>query len=192
MQACAEHRWGSTDLAGKTVAIQGCGSTGYYLGRELKASGAKLLVADIDEQKAKRMVDEFDAVSIRCDDILKTQADILAPCAFGGILNDETIPNLKVEMVIGSANNQLLESRHGELLQSLRILYAPDYVVNAGGVINGCREVLGWSSADAEQKVDEIYNTMREILTAASEQNIPPYQIANRIAESRLAGARRS
>jgi leucine dehydrogenase len=191
MQACAEHRWGSTDLSGKTVAIQGCGNTGYHLGRELRNAEAKLLVADIDEQKATRMVDEFEAVRLDSGEILSAQADILAPCAFGGILNDKTIPNLRVEIVTGSANNQLEDNRHGEVLQSLNILYAPDYVANAGGVINGCREVLSWTSAEAERKVDEIYNTMREILKAASEQGIPPYQVADRIAESRLSGTRR-
>jgi leucine dehydrogenase len=192
MQACAAHRWGSSELSGKTVAIQGCGNTGYHLGRELAQSGAKLFVADVDEQKVKRMVDEFEAVRLECSEILSAQADILAPCAFGGILNDETIPNLQVEMITGSANNQLLDNRHGEVLQSLNILYAPDYVANAGGVINGCREVLGWSSTEAERKVEEIYNTMLEILTAASEQGIPPYQVADRIAESRLTGTKRT
>ena len=191
LQACAEHRWGSTELSGKSVAIQGCGNTGYYLGRELAKAGAKLLVADIDDLKVRRMVDEFAATPVDTKEILSADADVLAPCAFGGILNDETIPNLRVEMVVGSANNQLLESRHGDVLHELNILYAPDYVANAGGVINGCREVLGWDTADAQQRVDGIYDTMTEILTAAREKGIPPYQIADRIAESRLAAAKK-
>jgi leucine dehydrogenase len=191
MEACAKHRWGSTDVSGKTVAIQGCGNTGYYLGRELANAGAKLLVADLDELKIRRMIDEFGATRVDRAEILSADADILAPCAFGGILNDETIPRLKVEMIVGSANNQLLENRHGEVLHELGILYAPDYVANAGGVINGCREVLGWDTADAERRVDGIYDTMTEILAAASQQRIPPYQVADRVAENRLAAARK-
>jgi leucine dehydrogenase len=189
MQACAAHRWGSTDLSEKTVAIQGCGNTGYYLGRELSNAGARLLVADIDEAKVKRMVDEFGATRLPTDEILFAQADVLSPCAFGGILNDETIPGLRVGLVVGSANNQLLESRHGEELKRLGILYAPDYVANAGGVINGCREVLGWSEADSARKVEAIFDTMLEILNAANEQGVAPYRVADKLAEARLANA---
>src|SRR5258706_7842237 len=128
MQACAAHRWGSASLTGRTIAIQGCGSTGYHLARELHTVDAKLIVTDVDSQRAKRVVEEFHAIAVRPDEIVGVGADIFAPCAFGGIINDQTIRQLQVEIVVGSANNQLLEARHGDELQELDILYAPDYV----------------------------------------------------------------
>ncbi len=190
LQALAKHRWGSIDLDGRTVAIQGCGSTGYHLARELHQAGAKLLVADIVDSRVKKVVDEFQAKAVSAPEIFSARADIFAPCAMGGILNDETIPRLKVEIVAGSANNQLLENRHGDALHELGILYAPDYVANAGGIINGCRELLGWERADAMLRVNAIFDTMLAILELAHSKGTPPFRVADELAESRLsAGA---
>ena len=188
LQALARHGWGSTDLQGRTVAIQGCGSTGYYLAKELHEAGAKLLVSDLDTERVRRVVDEFGATAVAPDEIVTAPADIFAPCAMGGIINDFTIPRLRVGMIAGSANNQLLESRHGEVLHEIGILYAPDYVINAGGVINGCRELLGWQQADTRRRVDGIYDTMLSILQSAQSRGMPPFRIADELAEMRLSG----
>jgi leucine dehydrogenase len=149
MQAAAKQRWGSDDLRGKTVAIQGCGHVGYYLAQQLHQAGANLIVTDVDRQRVERVVLDFAAQAETADNIYGAQADIFAPCALGGILNEETIPRLRAQLVVGAANNQLLEPHHGELLEQRGILYVPDYAANAGGVIHGCSiEMLGW---DPEQ-----------------------------------------
>jgi leucine dehydrogenase len=187
MQAAARHKWGSDDLAGKTVAIQGCGHVGYFLAGELARVGAKLIVADVDPAKVKRVVDEHRAMAIATEEIYSADADIFAPCALGGVLNDQTIPRLKAKLVVGAANNQLLESRHGDLLQQRGVLYAPDYAANAGGVINGCcREMLGWDVPKTLAKTDAIYDTLLSIFAMAEQEKIPTYQAADRLAEERF------
>jgi len=186
MQAAARHKWGSDDLAGKTVAIQGSGHVGYFLAGELARLGAKLIVADVDAAKVKRVVDEHRAVAVAPEEIYSADADIFAPCALGGVLNDQTIPRLKAKLVVGAANNQLLESRHGDLLQHRGVLYAPDYAANAGGVINGCcREMLGWDVPRTLAKTDAIYDTLLTIFAMAEREKIPTYQAADRLAEER-------
>lgn len=184
MQAAAKHKWGSEDLAGKTVAIQGCGHVGYFLAGELARVGAKLIVADVDPAKVKRAVEDHRAAAVEPEEIYSAPADIFAPCALGGVLNDQTIPQLKATLVVGAANNQLLESRHGELLQQRGVLYAPDYAANAGGVINGCcREMLGWDVEKTLAKTDAIYDTLLKIFAMADREKIPTYQAADRLAE---------
>jgi len=187
MQAAANHKWGSDELAGKTVAIQGCGHVGYFLAGELAAVGAKLIVADVDATKVKQVVDDHRAAAIASEEIYSAKADIFAPCALGGVLNDQTIPQLKATLVVGAANNQLLEPRHGDLLQQRGVLYAPDYAANAGGVINGCcREMLGWDVPKTLAKTDAIYDTLLRIFAMADQEKIPTYQAADRLAEERL------
>src|SRR4029079_4897796 len=149
------------------VALQGCGHVGYYLAKELHEAGAKLVVTDIDAERVKRVVNEFGARGVGADEIYGTTADIFAPCALGGVINDKTIPQLKVEIVAGAANNQLLEERHGDELEKRNILYAPDYVANAGGVINVYRELAGWDSQRSLRKADEIYDTVRKVFEIA-------------------------
>ena len=184
MQAAARHKWGSDDLAGKTVAIQGCGHVGYFLAGELARVGAKLIVADVDSAKVKRVVDDHGATALPPEEIYSVKGDIFAPCALGGVLNDQTIPQLKAMLVVGAANNQLLEPRHGDLLQQRGVLYAPDYAANAGGVINGCcRERLGWDVPKTMAKTDAIYDTLLTIFAMAERENIPTYQAADRLAE---------
>jgi leucine dehydrogenase len=190
MQAAAQHRWGSSTLAGKTVAIQGCGHVGYYLAGELHRSGARLVVTDVDRARVDRVVKEYGAAAVEPDNIYAAEADIFAPCALGGILNDQTIPQIRAQLVVGGANNQLLEPRHGDLLEQRGILYAPDYAANAGGVINGCcQEMLGWDAARTLHKVDALYDTLLKIFQMSREARIPTYQAADRLAEERL-GAR--
>jgi leucine dehydrogenase len=187
MSAAARHRWGREDLAGRTVAIQGCGNVGFHLARELAAAGARLLVADIDPARVRRTVEATGAVAVDPGEILSLQADVLAPCALGGILNAETIPSLRVEIVAGAANNQLWEDEDGERLSDWGILYVPDYVANAGGVIGGCREILGWSEEATRERIERIYDTLAEVLRWAQAAGIPPHTAADRLAGERLA-----
>jgi leucine dehydrogenase len=178
IQACAEHRWGTRDLGNKTIAIQGCGSTGYHLGASLYEAGAKLVVSDLDSSKSQRFADEFHATVTTPTEIFDVRAEIFAPCALGGVINDETINRLKCEIVAGSANNPLLDDRHGDDLHSRGIIYAPDCIANSGGIINGCRELLSWSREKASERVDGLYQVMLEILKASVKENAPPFRIA--------------
>jgi leucine dehydrogenase len=190
MQAAAKYRWGSNDLAGKTVAIQGCGHVGYHLARELHQAGVKLIVSDVDDARARQVSEEFHAQVSPAGEIYAAAADIFAPCALGGILNDQTIPQLQAEIVAGAANNQLLEPRHGDLLEQRGILYAPDYAANAGGVIHGCCvEMLGWDFERAGQRIDDtIYDILLRIFSVARAERIATYRAADRLAEERLGG----
>lgn len=188
MQAAARYLWGSDELREKVVAIQGCGHVGYYLAGELHRAGAMLVVTDVDRARVERVVTEFGATAVEPENIYSQEADVFAPCALGGILDDRTIPKLRAKAVVGAANNQLLEPRHGDLLHVRGILYAPDYAANAGGVINGCcMEMLGWDAEHIRQKVDAIYDTILSILRISREAGIPTYKAADRLAEERLA-----
>lgn len=186
LQAAARHRWGSDDVAGRTVALQGCGHVGYHLASNLQQAGARLIASDVDAEKVESVVKEFGAVAVPPDEIYGCAADIFAPCALGGIINDQTIPQFKVEVIAGAANNQLLDMRHGDELHRLGLLYAPDYAANSGGVINGCRELLGWEALPSATKVDEIYDTLLDIFRVAEKEGIPTYKAADRLAERRL------
>lgn len=188
MQAAARHLWGREELSGKVVAIQGCGHVGYYLAGELHRAGARLVVTDVDAARVERAVAEFKAVAVEPERIYAVEADVFAPCALGGVLSDTTIPQLCMKLVVGAANNQLLEPSHGDLLDERGILYAPDYAANAGGVIWGCcMEMLGWDAARAMAKVDAIYDTILAILRMSRETDVPTYKAADRLAEERLA-----
>lgn len=190
VQASARARWGSDDLAGRRVALQGCGHVGHHLARELRAAGATLVVSDTDEERVRAVVEECGARRIAPEEIYAAEADIFAPCALGGVLNDRTIPLLKVEIVAGAANNQLLEPRHGAALERAGILYAPDYVANAGGIINGCIELLGWERERAGRQVEEIYDTLLRVFETARRDGVPTSEAADRLAEERLRGGK--
>jgi leucine dehydrogenase len=186
IQASAKERWGSDDVAGKTVAVQGCGHVGYFLAKELHEAGAKLVVTDIDAERVKRVVKEFGARAVKPEEIYGVKADIFAPCALGAIINDKTLPELKVEIVAGAANNVLHEERHGDALEQKKILYAPDYVANAGGVINVYSELAGWTSARALRKADEIYDTVLKVFSISKADRVPTHVAADRLAEQRI------
>ena len=190
VQASAKNRWGSDDLHGKTVTIQGCGSVGRYLAKELHEAGAKLIVSDIDPERTARVAKETGATIVQGDEIYSAKADIFAPCALGGIINDKTLPLFKVEVISGGANNQLLEERHGHKLEEMGMQYAPDYVANAGGVINVFGEVAGWEAGRALKKADEIYDTILSVFEIARTDGIPSYEAADRLAERRLASVK--
>ena len=173
-------------LDGVTVAVQGVGHVGYHLCRELYAAGAKLTVADVDASKAERARLEFKATVVPNDSIFDVVADVLAPCALGSALNDETVPRLKVKIVAGAANNQLGEPRNGEMLAKRGIVYAPDYVINAGGLINVAQEVIGYDADIARGRTLEIYATILEIVQQAERDGIPSNRVADRMAEAIL------
>ena len=186
MQAAAKFVRNSEELAGLTVALQGCGNVGYNLAKYLHAAGAKLIVSDVDPQKILRLVDEFEATVVATEQISIVRADVFAPCALGGVLNDQTIPQLHAQIVAGAANNQLLEDRHGEMLKDRGILYVPDYAANSGGVFSGCIELLGWKPEHVSQEVDEIYNTVLNILELARAEDISTNKAADLIVIHRL------
>jgi len=190
IQAAAKHVWKSEELSGVTVALQGCGNVGYNLAKNLHAAGANLIVSDIDPRKTRPLVEEFDAVVVETEEIIGVGADIFAPCALGGVINDRSIPQLRAQIVAGAANNQLLADRHGEMLKERGILYVPDYAANSGGVFSGCVELLGWKAEYVSKKVDEIYNTVLSILELAAAENVSTSKAADRIAENNLREAR--
>jgi leucine dehydrogenase len=190
VQASAKNRWGSDDLTGKVIAIQGCGSVGRYLAGELHEAGAKLIVSDIDPERAQRVATATGAQIVQGDDIYSVKADIFAPCALGGIINDDTLPKFKFEVISGGANYQLLEERDGDKLEEMGMQYAPDFVANAGGVINVFGEVAGWDAARAHKKADEIYDTILQVFDIAKKESIPSYKAADRLAEQRLASVK--
>jgi leucine dehydrogenase len=190
IQASSKFIWDTDNLSGVTVAIQGCGNVGYNLAKLLHESGAKLIVADVNSNNVARAANEFAAEVVQPNDIFSVRADIFAPCALGGVINDQTIPELHVKIVAGAANNQLLEERHGALLSESNILYAPDYVANAGGVLNGCRELFDWTEEQALSKIDDIYDTILKIYESARAQGITTNKAADRLAEDRLRRVR--
>ena len=189
MQAAAKYRWGAATLAGRTVAIQGCGKVGYYLASYLCLAGARLIVSDVDANKVGFVVNQFEAFESTPEEIYDVDADIFAPCALGGVINDQTIERLRTEIVAGAANNQLLEPRHGDALADRDILYTPDFAANVGGVIHGCRDLLAWDQARTTAKIDEIYETVLDIFYMSASERIPTYRAADLLAEERLANA---
>lgn len=186
IKASAKEAFGSEDLAGKKIAVQGLGNVAYTLCEYLHKDQAELIVTDINPDAVKRVVDAFDATAVAPDDIYSVEADIFAPCALGAIINDQTIPQLKVKVVAGSANNQLAESRHGQTLHDLGIVYAPDYVINAGGVINVADELYGYNRDRAFKRVETIYDSLTKIYAISKQQNMPSYLAANHLAEDRI------
>jgi leucine dehydrogenase len=187
MKAAARVRWGSDSLAARTVAVQGAGKVAYYLMQHLHAEGAGIIVTDIDGAKAQRAVQEFGAQPVAPETIYDQTADIYAPCALGATINDDTLPRLKVQIIAGGANNQLAEDRHGDELEKRGIVYAPDYVINGGGVINVYGELHRWPVERAKKKAGEIYDTLLRIFKISKQDGIPTYRAADRLAEQRVA-----
>lgn len=192
MKAAAKEAFGSDSLEGRTISVQGLGNVAYKLCKYLHNEGAKLVVTDINQAAIDRVVHDFGATAVAPDDIYSQEVDIFSPCALGAILNDETIPQLKARVVAGSANNQLQDSRHGDILHELGIVYAPDYVINAGGVINVADELYGYNRERAMKRVDGIYDSIEKIFTISKRDGIPTYVAANRLAEERIARVSKS
>jgi len=191
--ACLKHVYGDKSPAGKVVAVQGLGNVGYYLCKYLNEAGAKLIVTDIKQESIDRVVKEFGATAVAPDDIYSVECDVYAPCALGATVNDVTIPLFKCKIVCGGANNVLKDAPvHGQALQDRGIVYAPDYLANAGGVINVCYELAegGYSEEAALRDIDRIYVRMKEILTIAKETGRLTYQVADELAEKRIEAVR--
>ncbi|MBC1795435.1 Glu/Leu/Phe/Val dehydrogenase [Listeria booriae] len=191
MKRTALEAFGTDTLAEKTVAVQGVGNVAYALCELLHKDGAKLVVTDINQEAVNRAVAAFGAKAVAPDEIYDVDADIFAPCALGGVLNDTTIPRLKVKAVCGSSNNQLLQTiHHGQMLADCGILYAPDYIVNAGGVINVADELSRYNEERAKHKIGEIYGQIGKVFDIAKEEKVLPAQAANRMAEQRMESMR--
>jgi len=191
IKACAAIKYGDDSLADRHVAVQGLGHVGYYLCEDLAQEGAKLTVTDIDPGRVARVVEAFGAQAVAPDDIYSVDADIFAPCALGAVINEDTIDLLKVDVVAGAANNQLASGGiHGPALFERGILYAPDYVINAGGLINVYGEMHGWTAERSKWKAGEIYGTLLRIFELAKSDGLPPYAAANKVAETRILEAR--
>lgn len=188
MKAAAKERYGEKSLEGRSIAIQGLGSVGFYLARYLREEGAKVFGADIDRESADRARDEEGVEIVSPDEILEVDCDILAPCALGAILDDASIPKLRCHVVAGGANNQLADAaRHGEALQEAGILYAPDFVVNAGGLINVYNELGGNYSRDRALRMTRgIYVNLMRVFRISRDQGIPTAEAADRLAEERI------
>jgi leucine dehydrogenase len=192
IEACVKVQLGRASLENVHVAVQGVGHVGYQLCKELHEQGAKISVADVDPLKSERATRDFGASVVPLDHIFETQCDVIAPCALGSALNDTTIPRLKARIVAGAANNQLAQPRHGDDLHARGILYAPDYAINAGGLVNVAQEVLGYDAKKSREKTLEIYNTILEIADRSAKTNAPTYRIADMLVEEKLAQYSRS
>jgi leucine dehydrogenase len=177
---------------GIRVAVQGVGNVGYHLCSYLSNAGAKLIVTDIYPNQIERVVQEFGATEVAPDAIYAVDCDVFAPCALGAILNAKTIPTLTCKVIAGAANNQLETEANGFDLFKRGIIYAPDYAINAGGLINVSAELDGYNKEIVLGKVSQIYNTISDILTHSIQQSIPPHVAADRIAELHLAEGKNS
>jgi leucine dehydrogenase len=190
IEACVKFKLGKDKLAGVHVAVQGVGHVGYQLCKELAGQGAKLSVADVDPLKAERAHRDFDATVVPLEQIFDVPCDVVSPCALGSALNDATIPKIRAKIVAGAANNQLAEPRHGDDLHARGILYAPDYAINAGGLINVAQEVLGYDAKLAKDKTMKLYDTIWDIAERSAKLHAPTYRVTDIIVEEKLAAAR--
>lgn len=186
IKASAKEAFGDESLKGRKIAVQGLGNVAYTLCEYLHREGAKLIVTDINPKAVERVVKDFGAEAVEPNEIYSQDVDIFSPCALGAIINDDTIPQLKAKVIAGSANNQLKESRHGQILYEKGIVYAPDYVINAGGVINVADELYGYNRERAMKRVETIYDNLTKIFEISRDEKIPTYLAANRLAEERI------
>lgn len=187
MKRAVKEAFGSDDLEGKTVAVQGVGHVAYDLCHYLNEAGAHLVVTDINQEAVDRVVNDFNAKSVGIDEIYDVEADVFAPCALGGVLNDDTINRLKVKVVCGSANNQLEDiDKHADQLENKGIVYAPDFVTNSGGVINVADELDGYNEARAISNIEKIYDQMDKVFEISKRDKITSARAAEILAEERI------
>jgi len=191
LRAAVAYAFGSEELTGRTVAVQGLGAVGGPLSRMLAEAGATLMLADIDDVRAKELAAELGAEVVSADAILQSECDVVSPCATGGVLNAETIALLRCRVVAGAANNQLAERQDAERLSERGILYAPDYVVNAGGVIHLVGyEMLGEDDERVSERLLEIGDTLSEVFRLAEAGGVSTGAAADALVERRLAAGR--
>lgn len=188
MKAAAKEQFGTDSLSGKKISVQGVGHVGEYLVEHLVKEGAEVFITDINQNLLSRISTQYGAKVVGLDEIYDLDVDIYAPCALGATVNDETLKRLKCSIIAGSANNQLKdENIHGKIVMEKGIIYAPDYAINSGGVINVYSEFKGLNPDWGMVKAEEIYTTIQNIIKRSVKDNIPTYQIANKIAEERIA-----
>ncbi|SDH36023.1 branched-chain amino acid dehydrogenase [Alteribacillus bidgolensis] len=186
MKAAAKEAFGSDELTGKVIAVQGVGNVSYHLCKLLNEEGAVLIVTDIHKESVERAVRDFNAKAVDPDSIFDVECDIFSPCALGAVINDDTINRLKAKVIAGAANNQLKKDEHGEMLHEKDIVYAPDYVINAGGVINVADELYGYNRERAMKKVEGVYDNIKKVIDISKRDRIPTYLAADRLAEERI------
>lgn len=187
VKAAAKHAFGSDDLKGLKVAVQGIGAVGYDFAAYLAKEGAILTVCDVNQDAVDKAVKELGATAVSIDDIYDVDMDIFAPCALGATVNDATLQRIGAKVIAGSANNQLATPAHDKIVQDMGILYAPDYVINAGGVIHVCSEASAMSTEETAARVRAIYDTLDRIFTRAKAENRPTGEIADEMAREILA-----
>jgi len=189
MRAAAEHRWGSPSLAGRRVGVAGLGKVGKHLTRHLLDDGASVVATDVSERARAWAAATYPQVDLVGDnaELIAADLDVYAPCALGGALNDDTAAVLRAKIIAGAANNQLAHPGVEKLLADRDVLYAPDYVVNSGGVIQVADEIEGFNFARAQERAGRIYDTTKQILQLASAEGVPPAVAADRLAERRMA-----
>jgi leucine dehydrogenase len=186
IMATAKEKFQSDDIKGMRISVQGLGNVGTNLVKYLVEAGAKVTVSDIDTDKIKKHVDLYKVASASSDQILFTDCEILAPCAMGAVVNDQSIGKFKCKAIAGGANNLLAESKHGDQLRELGILYAPDYVVNAGGLMNVFVELEGYSPERSFEKTRKVYDNVLKVFEIAKRDNIGTHTAADRLAEERM------
>ena len=191
LKAAVKYRLGLDITRDLTIAIQGLGKVGMGLARQLHSEGAKLIVADVNAEATRRAVDEFGATVVSPGEIVTTECDVVSPNALGAILDDRTIANLHAKIVAGGANNQLERAEHGESLRERGILYAPDYVINGGGIIRVAGQIFGWENSEIESRVLGIGTTLAQIFRRAESERLPTSAVADRMAEERMTAAKR-
>jgi len=193
IKAVVAHIWGERSLNGMRFAIQGLGATGADLAKKLHDEGAELVVADVQEDRVKDMVDKYGAEPVPPEKIHSARVDVFVPCALGAILNDQTIPDIKAKAICGLANNQLASDYHGNALLKRNITYVPDYVVNAGGMIGASTIIFDVPDRQqSENKIRNLYDSISSILKAAESENLSTVDVANRIAIDRINSAQRN
>lgn len=190
LKAATMHVWGTQDLAGRRIAIQGLGATGASMAKRLYEAGAELVVADVRSESVEPIVDQFGARSVDPDEIHSQDVDIFVPCALGAIINDDTLPDITARVICGLANNQLAEPRHGAELQAAGITYVPDYVANGGGIAAAGSMIYSSPTADdMAERVHRLYETVSNILTIAAEQKRSSSEVADELAHERISEA---
>ncbi len=191
MKASAKYTWGTDSLSGKRIVVQGAGNVASHLVQHLVKEGATVFITDIYADKARQVATETGATVIAPEDVFVTECDVFSPNALGAVLNDETIPQLTCAIVCGGANNQLQqEDRHARMLRERNIVYAPDYVVNSGGLMNVASEVTGYDAASVTRQAEGIYDITMNILVTARDRNVLTIEASNAIAEERIRKVR--
>ena len=187
MKAAAKYKFGSDSLEGKKILVQGVGHVGETLVKFIKEECAHVIINDINESRIKELSNKYDTNVVLGNDIYNLDLDIYAPCALGATINDNTIHQLKTKVIAGAANNQLAdEVKHGKMLKEKGIAYAPDFLINAGGIINVYGELKGYSKEQSIKKTENIYNTTLEIFKNSDKENITTHQAAFNLAQNRI------